>query len=87
MSPIGGITLGAVSERVEFNQRMNRTPESSQSVASTFRWMVLTVWVVKGSGIGWRGGEARGESPRRKSQRLVMVLVGKNEGNRRMRFW
>ena len=89
-SPIGGITYrggeaeGGVQPAEERDARI--VAKASQSVASAFRWMVLTVWVLKSSGSVWRGRKPRGESPRWKSQRLVMDLRGKTGGNRRMRF-
>ena len=61
-SPIGGITYrggeaeGGVQPADEQDARI--VAKASQSVASAFRWMVLTVWVLKSSGSGWRGRSA-----------------------------
>ena len=58
-SRIGGATYRGMSQRVEFNQRGERDAripaKPRQNVASTFRWMGLTVWVLKSSGSVWRG--------------------------------
>ena len=67
MSPIGGITYrggeaeGGVQPAGEQDARILAKPR--HSVASTFRRMGLTVWVLKSSGSGWRGGERGGGTP------------------------
>ena len=61
MTPRSGVSpTGAVRQRVEFNQRGNRTPESPaksrQNVASTFRWCL--------GGAGWCATRRLGACPR-----------------------
>ena len=52
--------------------------KASQSVANAFRWMGLTVWVLKCSGSGWRGGGSEGRKSPQEIAAFGDGFSGKN---------